>query len=255
MAKIWTSLSVATVMLSITTIAHALPAENNHPFFITLGTGASFSNNADIKVDNTIWDPAPEGYNSKLGKSWFYTLAAGYKFTPLISGSIETNFRPSFKYSKYQSNVPGATTPYYYGAKTRKFALDSTAVLANITLHGEGLNLFTKLNSNTTLQPFAGAGAGVAYNKVSDFYSVLQDNSQTITSTMEPKTKTSFAWQVNAGLEFKYKERTGLSLGYRYFDGGKFESNNYLTSINLAVPAWQGNLTAHEVFLNLNYYI
>lgn len=259
-------LTALTSFFLITNVA-AAPNYKCSSLFLLLGTGASFSNRASISADSP-WDPANQGYNANLGQTAFYTAGIGYQFNPLISVDIEATIRPSYSYSKFQTTSPQAASPGDLGIKTRKFDLANTNAMANIIVNGQGLNLFAKLGPCTILQPFVGLGAGVAYNTVSNFRSILATGpaaaptSRDVSSLMDPYTNATFAWQAFAGVEVIHAQTWGVDLAYRYYDGGIFKSNNYLTNVltgggftlPITVPRWNGRLTANEAYLNLKYF-
>lgn len=234
------------------------------PVFVLLGPGYSFSQNADISVQS-VWDPAIQGYNATLGNSMLYTAGMGYRFTPLFDVDVEITRRPSYSYSKFQTPVAGATSPGPIGINTRKFDFDNTTGMVNLILNGAGANIFANISPQTILQPFVGIGIGISYNTVSDFHSVLSTTpvagSSNVASIMNPQTVTAFAWQAIVGLQLVHAQTWGIDLGYRYLDGGRFESNNYLTSVPsgftqpITTAPWTGKFVANEVFLNLRYFL
>lgn len=258
-------------LLSITARAsEVLPdskacVDDKLPVFLILGTGAAFSNNANISANNSVWDTAEQGYNARLGNSEFYTAGIGVSFTPLVAASLEATRRPSFSYSKYQTPPDSASsTPGFLGDKTRYFDLANTSVMANLLLNGQGLDWTLAPTNNISISPFVGLGAGVSYNEVSNFHSVLpitnsSTTGSTVASVMSSNTTSAFAWQAMLGVDMRYKQKFGVEIGYRYFDGGVFHTNNYIQADNTAlageVPPWKGRLTTNEAFLNLKYYI
>lgn len=237
----------------------------NNRLFVLLGSGGSFSRNADISVNLQQWDPAIEGYNANLNNSVVYAVGIGYQFSCLFDVDLEINSRPAYSYSKFQTPVLGSSTPGFLGSKTRKFELKNVSALINIFVHGSGLNLFYDLWYGTIIEPFIGAGLGVSYNKLDNFHSVLATafipGSNNVGSIMNANQKSAFAWQFMIGLSLISNAKYGLDLGYRYFNGGNFESNNYITNVPpglnqpLIASPWKGTLTANEVFLNLKYYL
>lgn len=241
-----------------------VPCYNNQ-VFVLLGSGASASRDARLSVDTPPWDAANEGYGGNLSHSVLYTAGLGYVFCPLVSSDIEVTYRPSFTYNKFQTAVAGASNPGVLGAKTREFDLSDTSIMGNVFLNGEGANLFACLNRCTILQPFIGGGIGVAYNHLSNFHSVLEETSSlgpgssNVASIMNANTNTAFAWQLMAGAELLNRHKWGIDVGYRYFDGGRFKSNNYLVDVPggsttpVTITPWSGRLTANEVFANLKY--
>jgi len=75
--------------------------------------------------------------------------------------------------------------------------------------------------------------------------------------------KTVFSYQLEAGIEYKYEEKWGFTVGYRWFDGGKFKGPSHITAgtglpgnpiVGVEVPSWKGRLRANEVFAELAYY-
>lgn len=236
----------------------------NHRLFVLLGSGGSFSRNSDISVNLQQWDPAVQGYNARLNNSVLYTAGIGYQLSCLMSIDFEITSRPSYSYNKFQSPVPGSSTPGFLGSKTRKFDLKNVSALINVFLHGSGLNLFYDVGHATIIEPFIGGGLGLSYHILDNFHSVLVTSpvpgSNNVSSIMNANTTSTFAWQLLIGLALVNNCQWGVDVGYRYFNGGKFESNNYLINVPsgltqpLTVSPWKGTLTADEVFLDLKYY-
>jgi len=232
-------------------------------FSILLGSGASFSKQGHIKADPIFWDPAVQGYNAKLGKTELFSASLGYQFDELLNGTLEATHRPSYKYHKFQ--IPSTNnSPGQLGNKTRHFNLSNTTVMGNIILDGSAAGLYVEVTPCTVIQPILGAGLGASYNYLSNLHTVTfttESGFNDVASIVNPRMTTSFAWQVMAGLELMLDEKFGLNFGYRYFDGGRFSSNDYLTTIPtgfnnpISVPSWKGRLEAHEVFLNFKVKI
>ncbi len=226
------------------------------PWFLEIGSGASWSNNADISVDYSRYDRSPEGYNSKLGTVPVYMAGVGYKVSPLLTLDANYNFRGIYNYSKFQTSVSnGALNPL--GDKTRYFNLTSNSIMFNGTINGKGVHesLVKDLNGHGSVQPFVGGGLGVSYNTVSNFHTKLANSN--ISTVLQDQTRASFAWQLNAGIEWSV-DRFSLDLGYRYFNAGTFVSNDALiTRLNSAgtpintntIPKWTGQLSSNELFL------
>lgn len=268
-------LLISSVLGSLMLLTHAY-ADNSatqinttDQLYILGGVGISFSNNANIAADDTFWDPSPQGYNATLGNSEFYDIGLGYNISPAVSVQVTDTYRPSYAYRKVQTPV-GGDTPGFLGGKTRYFNLDDNALLATVILHGAGLSdkLAWSIGQTSMLQPFAGIGLGVAYNTVSNFHSEPQSppasapkkDIPSVASMMTPYTSHTLAYQGLLGLELTHKNMS-LDFGYRYFNGGQFQSNTYITdpvsgyNYPTVTPAWKGTLTANEVFVDLRYII
>lgn len=247
------------------TYSSAFQNNDSRHFFLNMGTGYSFSREANIQVPQlgTFWDTAVQGYNANLGNAALYSAGAGYQFSNLIAVDVEATHRQQFNYHKFQTPTSGTSDGVSLGTKTRYFDLANTSVMANAYFFGSGLNWFIPVSCTVIMQPFIGGGIGVAYNTLSNFHSVLStttSGSNNIASIMNPKTFSAFAWQAMIGLELVGSNTWGFDLGYRYFDGGEFKTNNYLTdpAVNpplppTSAPPWSGTLTSNEVFLNFKY--
>ncbi|STX49158.1 Uncharacterised protein [Legionella hackeliae] len=218
-------------------------------FYIELGSGVSFSSRAGISADTSFWDASPQGYNADLGNAPLFTAGLGYRVNNWFSFDITATNRSLYSYKKFQAST-ATSTINFQGNKTRFFDLSSNAVMLNSTLYGRALadHLLMHVTSNSTLEPILGAGIGTSYNTVSDFHSVLA-NSNTVASIMQDNSRYAFAYQLMAGMEWQYK-RLSVDVGYQYFDGGRFETNNYVfaSSTPLIAPPWTGHLKTNEIF-------
>lgn len=167
--------------------------DREHPFFVTVGAGASFSadskvsvasatstNNSGTTPSTAFWDGANEGYNHNLDTSEFYTVALGYHWNDLFSTSVELTNRPSYKYRKTQT-VGSTTNPQTsfsgiegLGNKKRYFDLNSTSLTFNIDLRSGGIFEWAswRCGEHIGIQLILGGGIGVAYNKVENFHSI-----------------------------------------------------------------------------------
>lgn len=239
-------------------VVESCPDLSCMPWFLEFGSGVSWSNTSEIKVDPNHWNPSPNGYNSRLGTVPIYTAGIGYTLSPLVSIDASYSFRGIYKYNKHQIAQP-SNLPNPFGDRTRYFDLTSNSIMVNGTLYGQGWSdrLVYDMHDYGFIQPVVGGGIGVSYNTISNFHTVL-DGSLGVTSAMQDLTTVSFAWQLNAGLEWK-KDRFSFDVGYRYFDAGSFKSNNALITrldaftgapiMTHAIPAWTSSLSANELYL------
>ncbi len=237
-----------------------------HPiqFFLNAGTGYSWSNKADVEANQTFWDPASQGYNADLSGSEFYSAGFGFLIDKFLSLGVNVTRRPSYKYSKFQTPPPGSAQPTgFIGTKTRKFDFANTSIMFNALIYTGALYhaLIWHLTNLMSLQPFFGAGIGVAYNTVNNFHSVTAATTngfQNVNSIGNKVTQTSLAWQALVGLHFIVTHHIAFDAGYRYFDGGNFTGPKYIYQVagvanGLVVPAWKGHFTANEAFVHFIY--
>jgi opacity protein-like surface antigen len=232
--------------------------------FITVGGGYSWSTHADITANPADWDVATQGYDNDVKNSEFYTFALGYHTCSIFSFSVEVDYRPNYCYKKYQTSS-ATSTPGFTPAKTRHFNLTSTTYTFNAFLNKEGNYCNWSFRNCFSIAPFVGGGLGASYNTLYDFHSVLpyvSGSPQEVRSIMNNKQKTSFAGQFTIGFTTKLNCRLNIDIGYRWFYGGKFETNNYITNVDSSTPTdlpphivspWKGKLRANELYINLNY--
>lgn len=239
------------------TMGEKIQEANPQRYFIAVGSGISFANSASPYIENSLWSDAIEGYDASLGNVPLYTAALGYIISNALNIDVSYTFRGFYTYKKPQTSPPSVNNQL--SSRTRYFDLSSNALLFDVTLDGA---VYPALKysawNHGFIQPFIGAGLGVSYNTVSNFHTILA-GSNVVTSTALSKTTASLAYQFNAGLEWVY-ERFSFDIGYRYFNAGSYESNNYLltnytgptqtssvASPKTTVP-WKDTLSANEIF-------
>jgi hypothetical protein len=263
-------------LLSITCLAETADEHTPH-YFIEISSGYSYSTQACLKVNKKEWDPSPQGYSSRIGSSPLYQAAIGYQDSSWYSLQLSASYRPDYSYQRFQTSK-ARTTPGYIGTKTRYFKLSSTALMADIYVNkfAEHWKIaIEELHLKTA--PFMGAGIGIAYNNLYDFHSTTPSqpaDGTTPAFTIPPRAyslenntiRQSFAAQLMLGFSGKLFGYIHYELGYRFFCGGRFESNDYAYAlktplvvneggssewITTAEPSsfWRGTLLANECFL------
>jgi opacity protein-like surface antigen len=228
--------------------------------YIKLGSGGSYSMNSNISPNSAYWDVSPQGYDGNIGSTAIYSAAFGYNYSKLISADIEYIYRPSYTYSKYQTST-NASSVNFSGNKTRYFDLQSNSLMANLYLHGQGVSDKMKLDVSRgfSIEPFVGAGIGVAFNTMSNFHSVSvvtpTGASGPVVSMLADNLRTSFAWQLSAGINLYNDTNFNLGAGYRYYNAGTMSSNNYWTDWQLVAEPWKTKMQANEFFVTLAYNV
>lgn len=232
--------------------------------FISVGGGYSWSIHSDICATTSYWDASPQGYDDDIGNSPIYTFGVGYHTNTIFSFLFETSYRPSYEYSRYQTSTI-TDTPGFIGNKTRYFKVSCTTFTFNGFLNKQGNYCNWTFRNCFTIAPYVGGGLGVSYNTLYDFHSVLPHVSgqgyTEVRSIMNYRQNTSFAGQAMIGLTTKINQRLSLDFGYRWFYGGYFKTNNYITNVNPGTPTippslappWKGKVRANELYVNLNY--
>lgn len=112
-------------------------------------------------------------------------------------------------------------------------------------------NAYKDLGNYNGFTPYVGAGAGLAYHKVSEVY--FTDNPN-LTNRIHGDNDLTFAWSLMAGVGYQVSERAIIDLGYRYIDMGKASSQRSDTAgyVNPAVKI--DDIEAHEIKIGLRYH-
>ncbi|MFC3907529.1 outer membrane protein [Legionella dresdenensis] len=245
-------------------------APQTSDWYFTGGAGYSASRNADIRVFSGVWDNAAQGYNNDLGSTALLFAGVGYYITDYLSIDARYEHRGDYRYKQYQTGANTGTSGFTGSARTRFFDVSSDAAMFSAWLDLGNLSPQLQWAANgITITPFVGAGLGVDYLDVSNFRTVgnsFVDGNQVLRSEVssinQTTTDSAFAWHVGAGLAAQLTPKTSLAVGYNYFDGGKLPFPNYITSSTtspnaalgrngVTVPAWDGRLTANEVYAEL----
>jgi len=220
--------------------------------YIQLGSGGSYSMKANIYANPVDWDAAPQGYNAPIGSSALYSAAFGYRLSPLFSSDIEYVYRPSFSYARYQT-PPKKNAILFVGDVTRHFSLESNSLMGNLYVHGSGVSdaLVYNLMNDYYLEPFIGGGLGVSFNTMANFKSLKPVG--LYVSYALASFRTAFSGQASAGLRMYSKSKSSLEVGYRYYNGGSFTSQDFvLDGANVLTP-WKGTVQSNEFFIRLAY--
>ncbi len=239
--------------------------------YLNFELGASFSMDANMKVpDGTAnaafgggyWDSAPaEGYDSDLGSSEEYGIGFGYNINPTVSLELNYNNRPSFSYSKFQNPLPSDIGP-----RIRYFDVSNNSIMFNGVVHlNKVSNALEYSIGSFSISPFVDAGLGISRNTVRNFRSVATKDGYVFSKMDGEKTTTSPAYQIGFGLATALDTFWEMKVGYRYFNGGDFKTQDYITDdpdnlhplnpgAGTLVPVWKGTLQTNELYAKLVYH-
>lgn len=102
--------------------------------------------------------------------------------------------------------------------------------------------------------PFIGAGIGVARNKVSGTFTSLTQAG--FAGTWRDSTKTNFAYDLTAGVNYLVTSHVGVSLAYQYLSLGKVATEgNYVGNNGTSGPQTLStdSINEHNVMLGVSY--
>ncbi len=247
--------------------AFSMTAGINNPSAVQFNQGAPVTDSNDSTVN--------DGDNSKLGKmSSFIGLAVGRQFfTEWLHASVSYEFYTPFNYNKYNTGATLATGPLASPVVAGEILADHYDRSFQLNHQSALFNLEFCLPENWSwdvsgmnISPVLGGGVGVGVNTVTNFQAVGWRSGTTLpqlqlTTLSQPKTKAGFAWQVNAGFNFRPEDSDiSFSLAYRFYEGGKFATQsvymlNDATNIGNAVElsAWTGKLRTNQFVMCLDF--
>jgi len=225
---------------------------------------------------NTTSGVTSDNNSTKLSKLASGVGLAVYRdcFWDWLQAGVSYEFYTPLYYAKHETNAAistgvavGAATEYLGPNYERSFTLNNQSALFNLEF-GLPRNWAWEVGS-MSITPIIGAGVGLGVNTVSNFQAVgwsaaTGSSNLQLTTISRPKTHVSFAWQVNAGFNFRPVDSDlSFSLAYRFYDGGHFETqsnfmlNDSVSAIDfgkeVALTAWTGRLRANEVVMCLDF--
>lgn len=244
---------ISIIGLGLFCLNSSILASDSYPFYVQASAGASFSMKAKFGTLDPLWDLAAEGYDARLGNVPLFGIGFGYNISPWLSTLLSTDWRGVYNYKQYQTVTQGGTVNPL-GNKTRYFDLKNTNLMLSIIANGSGIDhMYIDFNNGSMLTPFIGAGLGAAKNDLTNFHSVEVANPGINKSYMNSKTAYSFAAQAMTGLTYVINKNFGVDLGYRFYYGGKFKTNDYVIDAKSSTAPWEAKLLTNEVFVNLKY--
>ena len=197
-----------------------------------------------------IYDLVDESIDS----TWTLGGGIGYYFTPTIRGDVTYDHR-------FEADASGTLLDHYASLNgERTFGIESDVVL---------FNLYYDFNRGGRINPYVGAGLGVAFNKTTEG---LATSDCRCAGVIEEGKETSVAGALMAG--FTAKLRGGqtamggtkdgpvmvdsgrnlyLDVGYRYLYLGGVETGAIVTTEPIAEDPTVDSIRAHEFRIGLRY--
>ena len=220
-------------------------------FYMTFDSGVSFSMSPNFCVNLDDWAETEEGYNNRMGTAFLYGLEAGVDLNNWLSMGTGFTYRGPYCYGKFQTLVDDDTT------RVRRFNLENFSFMYNIYLNRTQDPCWAWDVCCWTIAPYVGAGVGASRNSVYNFHTLLLDvaeDANDVISIMTPNVVRTVGAQFMVGVEADYNEHLSLALGYRFFYGGKLNSNNYYVDADevRTITPWCGTFKANELVFSLH---
>lgn len=249
----------STVLSSLLALAaSAIATEAMAEPYLRLGVGADGSTTSSFRDRDCQSKQPPALFGCGTGRNGRSLEAAGafgtgvvldaglgYRLNSWLRAEALFNYRPAYEYSA-QANFIQSAPPQ-----------PVTANLSSVAGFGVG---YIDLPRLRRVQPYIGAGVGVARNRISavsyGFPAIAPDASTTIAGG----TTTGLAWLLTAGVAIPLSERLSLDLAYRYTDLGNVQTDTGTASIvrptritQLEIAGTQSSLQTHGAMLSLRY--
>lgn len=226
--------------------------------YLRLGVGADGSTTSTFRDRNCQATNPPALFGCGAGRNGqplqatgaFGTGAVldaglGYRLNSWLRAEALFSYRPAYEYQG-QANFLQSAPPQPVSAN-----------LSSVAGFGVG---YIDLPRLRRLQPYLGAGVGVARNRISavryDFPAIAPDASTTIAGG----TTTGLAWLLTAGVAIPLNDQLSLDLAYRYSDLGRVQTDSGSASIarptgnrTLEIAGTQAALQTHGAMLSLRY--
>jgi len=232
----------------------------DYSFYIKVGSGISFSESANVTAPFLTWNPAIQGYHSKLGNRAIADLSLGCEIKHLVDLELGVSTRSTFKYRKFQTTLD-ETASY-----RREFDLDVVPILFSVNLLGREVPCLNWDFGCGTIYPLLGVGVGVSNLFITNFRTTGLPPSgasfpfESFSAENQYTLRKNFTYTVLFGFEYNYQERMAISTGYRWFDAGRFKGPRFLRvgtggAVDVAGQEWKMRFRAHEWFVELKIFL
>lgn len=260
MKRILASLTLLAICISGTINAKCCCQPQDYSFYIKVGSGVSFSESAHVSAPPLAWNPAIQGYNSKLGNRAIGELSIGCELMHIMDLEVSISNRSTFKYRKFQTPVAGG------GSYTRELDLDVTPVLFSVNLLGGDIPCLSWDIACGKIYPIIGAGVGVSNLKITNFRTTGLPPSgasapfASFSAENQYTRRNNFTYTVNVGFEYNYNDCWAIATGYRWFDAGKFKGPRFQrvasgAAVDVAGQEWKMRFRANEWFIEFKIFI
>lgn len=235
-------------------------SEDNHSFYIKVGSGISSSELVNVIAPYTPWNPSIQGYNTTLGNCPIASFSVGCEVADVIDLEVSASNRSMFEYRQLQ--MPTITT----GSYTREFDLSVTSILFSANFLGKGVpHLNCEINSGK-LYPILGAGIGVSNLLITNFRTTglppTGDSSpfESFSAENQYTLRQNFTYTLLAGIEYNHHDDWAIGTGYRWFNAGDFNGPEYQrvssgAAVDLGDDQWSMRFRAQEWFIEFKIFI
>jgi opacity protein-like surface antigen len=252
--------SVAGAVALFATVAHAADMPELPPVYVPqieeysasgwyLRGDIGMTNQGVSKMHQVFEDFTTEkfDYRSKsFDSSPLFGIGLGYQYNNWLRFDITAEYRGRANLHATAVGNQGSVDNYQ-GSKSEYTGL---------------VNAYVDLGTWAHVTPFVGAGLGLSYNRIHDFYdtcAALSCAGQIVAVADGTGSKLSFAWALHAGLAYQVTPSLTIELAYRYINLGDAQSG-YFHNIDPSQIRHPGpyefqNLTSHDLKLGIRWML
>ena len=215
--------------------------------------GAGFMNKTNARYNDPLGTLATATVTYKQGDFAavpFGGLGVGYQFNNWLRADITGEIRGASRFHFSDSYV-NVAPPGTVGTNTMRGNVQTNLVMANA---------YADLGNFNGWSPFIGAGAGMAFHKLSQ----IEDYGTSSPGGLGPfpsagfypgKTKSNFAWAVMAGVSYDVAPNVKLEAGYRYLNMGKVTSGTGCPTCPAGVTVGMNKIDSHDVKFGVRWLL
>lgn len=260
MKRLWALFFLLSISISETMTANCFCGPLDYSFYFKIGSGISFSESAKVTAPPLAWNPAVQGYNSKLGNRAIADLSVGCEFMHLVDLEVSLSTRCSFKYRKFQTPVDGGDS------YTREFDLDVVPILFSVNLLGRDIPCLNLEVLCGRVYPIMGVGVGISNLLITNFRtkglppSGASDPFASFSAENQHTLRKNFTYTVLIGFEYNCMDCWAIATGYRWFDAGKFKGPRFLrvasgAAVDVRDEEWKMRFRSNEWFVELKIFL
>ena len=224
-----------------------------------MGSGISFSQSANVVAPSPPWNPAIQGYNSKLGNCAIASLSVGCELWHVVDLEANISNRSTFKYRKFQTPTTGG------GSYTRKFDLNVTPILFSANLLGQCIPYLNWDLCCGKIYPMIGAGVGVSYLLITNYRTTGLPPTGNSAPYASFSAENDIRFAKILPIRFLLALNTitviigrseqviaGLNAGH--FKGPRYQRVASGSAVDVAGDAWKMRFRANEWFIELKFF-
>jgi len=241
MKRILASLSLLAITISGTLTAQYCCQPQDYSFYLKVGSGISCSESPNVFAPPSTWNPAVQGYDSKLGNRAIADLGIGCECMHLVDLEVSISARSTFN-------------------------LDVVPILFSVNLLGREISCLNWDIACGKIYPIVGAGVGVSNLFITNFRTTGLPPSgasapfASFSAENQYTHHRNFTYTALIGFEYSYNDCWAIATGYRWFDAGKFKGPRFLRvatggAVDVDGEEWRMRFRSNEWFVELKIFL